>query len=134
MDTFTKTPGLQQISEDIFRNLDKKSLLNCRLVNQAWKGILDMPIFCLKKFISSEVVENWKYLSQQIEDKQIAKEFSLVLTKMEKSEPINPLEMVIKLGRARKYPDVMKFIIEHEKPYSIVRSITPYIAYWYTQV
>ena len=80
MDTFTKTPGLQQISEDIFRNLDKKSLLNCRLVNLAWKGILDMPIFCLKKFISSEVVENWKYLSQQIEDKQIAKEFSLVLS------------------------------------------------------
>ena len=103
-------------------------------MNQAWKEILDMPIISLKNLISSEVVENWKYLSQQIEDEQIAKEFSLVLTKMEKSEPINPLEMVIKLDRARKYPDVMKFIIEHEKPYSIVRSITPYIAYWYTQV
>ena len=61
-------------------------------------------------------------MSQQIEDKQIAKEFSLVLTKMEKSEPINPLEMVIKLDRARKYPDVMKFIIEHEKPANLAKN------------
>ena len=59
-------------------------------------------------------------MSQQIEDEQIAKEFSLVLTKMEKSEPINPLEMVIELGNAGKYPDVMNFIIEHEKLYSTI--------------
>ena len=84
METFTKTPGLQQISEDIFRCLDKKSLLNCRLVNHSWKEILDMPIFCLKNFNSSEVVENWKFLAQQIEDEELAKEFSLVLTKMER--------------------------------------------------
>ena len=81
---------------------------------------MDVPIFCLRNFKSSEVVENWKFLSQQIEDEQIAKKFSLVLNKMEKSKTINPLEMVIQLGKVGKYPDVMKFIIEHEKPYSTV--------------
>ena len=118
METFTKTPGLQQISEDIFRCLDKKNLLNCRLVNHTWKEILDMPIFCLKNFDSSEVVENWKFLAQQIEDEPLAKEFSLVLTKMEKSKPIYPLEMVLELNTVGKYPDVVKFILEHEKPYN----------------
>ena len=129
METLTKTPGLQHISEDIFRNLDKKSFLNCRLVNQAWKGILDMPIFCLKNFISLEVVENWIYLSQQIEDEHIAREFRLVLTKMEKSSQINPLQKVIHLGNVGKYPDVMKFIIEHEKPYSTIRIIDSYYGF-----
>ena len=127
METFTKNPGLQQISEDIFRCLDKKSLLNCRLVNHSWKEILDMPIFCLKNFNSSEVVENWKFLAQQIEDEELAKKFSLILTKMEKSKPIYPLEMVIKLKKVGKYPDVMKFILEHEKTHSTVsvHCITP---------
>ena len=80
METLTKNPGLQQIPEDIFIYLDKESLLNCQLVNQTWKESLDVPIFCLRNFKSSEVVENWKFLSQQIEDEQIAKEFSLVLS------------------------------------------------------
>ena len=111
MDTFTKTPGLQQISEDIFRCLDKKSLLNCRLVNHTWKEILDMPIYCLKNFDSSEVVENWKFLAQQIADEPLAKEFSLVLTKMGKIKPIYPLEMVLELNKVGKYPDVVKFIL-----------------------
>ena len=66
-----------------------------------------MPIFCLKIFKSSEVVENWKFLSQQIDDEQIAKKFSLVLNKMEKSRPIKTLGMVIQRGNAGKYHDVM---------------------------
>ena len=136
MDTLTKNPGLQQIPEDIFICLDKESLLNCRLVNKTWKEILDVPIFCLRNFKSSEVVENWKFLSQQIEDEQIAKKFSLVLNKMEKSRPIKPLGMVIQLGNAGKYHDVMKFIIEHEKRYSTVDDDTvdddgfPYYSVW----
>ena len=79
METLTKNPGFWN-PEDIFKCPDKESLLNCRLVNKTWKEILDVPIFCLRNFKSSEVVENWKYLSQQIEDEQIAKEFSLVLS------------------------------------------------------
>ena len=96
----------------------------------------NVPIFCLRNFKSSEVVENWKFLSQQIEDEQIAKKFSLVLNKMEKSRPIKPLGMVIQLGNAGKYHDVMKFIIEHEKRYSTVDDDTvdddgfPYYSVW----
>ena len=141
METLTKNPGLQQILEDIFKCLDKESLLNCRLVNQTWKEILDVPFFCLKNFQSSEVVENWNFLSQQIEDEQILKKISLVLNKMEKSKPIHPLEMVIQLDKVGKYPDVMIFIIEHEKPYSAVNGgslsnilwgMTPiHLAAWY---
>ena len=49
MDIVTKTPGLQHLSEDIFKLLDKKSSLQCRLVNSSWKNVLDQPNFWLKK-------------------------------------------------------------------------------------
>ena len=80
METLTKNPGFWN-PEDIFKCLDKESLLNCRLVNKTWKEILDVPIFCLRNFKSSEIVENWKFLSQQIDDEQIAKKFDLILIK-----------------------------------------------------
>ena len=49
MDIVTKTPGLQHLSEDIFKLLDKKSSLQCRSVNSFWKNILEKPNFWLKK-------------------------------------------------------------------------------------
>ena len=50
MNEIIKNPGLRHIAEDIFRCLDKKQdLLNCRLVNNSWKEIVDQPIFWLKK-------------------------------------------------------------------------------------
>ena len=49
MDIVTKTPGLQHLSEDIFKLLDKKSSLQCRLVNSFWKNVLEQPNFWLKK-------------------------------------------------------------------------------------
>ena len=50
---------------------------------------------------------------------------------MEKSRPIKPLRMVIQLGNAGKYHDVMKFIIEHEKRYSTVDDDGfPYYSVW----
>ena len=52
MQAFTKIPGLQHISEDIFKLLDKKNLMKSRLVNNSWKRILDRPIFWLKKLKS----------------------------------------------------------------------------------
>ena len=48
LDTMTKNPGLQHIVEIVFHFLDKKSLLNCRLVNTSWQKIVDQPSFCLK--------------------------------------------------------------------------------------
>ena len=40
---------LTGICFDIFSHLDSKSFANCRLVNQAWKEILDNPTFWLNK-------------------------------------------------------------------------------------
>ena len=49
MEIITKSPGLQHISESFFGFLDKKDLLNCRLVNKSWKKVLDQPNFWFKK-------------------------------------------------------------------------------------
>ena len=49
MEIVTKSPGLQQVSEDIFNLLDRKSLMHCRLVNSSWKNVFDQPIFWIKK-------------------------------------------------------------------------------------
>ena len=77
MDGFTNIPGLQHISEDILKLLDKKSLTECRLVNSSWKTVLEQPSFWLKKFKSdklpSDVQESLKALVKQLENDQIAK-------------------------------------------------------------
>ena len=71
MEAITKIPGLQHISEDIFKLLDNKSLMNCRSTNSSWKNVLDQPIFWLQKL----EMEGWEALSKNIEDQHIAKEF-----------------------------------------------------------
>ena len=72
MDTITKIPGLQHISEDIFKLLDTKSLMNCRLTNSSWKNVPDKLIFWLKKL----KMEGWKALAKNFENQQFAKEFA----------------------------------------------------------
>ena len=72
MDTITKIPGLQHISEDIFKLLDTKSLMNCRLTNSSWKNVPDKLIFWLKKL----KMEGWKALAKNFENRQFAKEFA----------------------------------------------------------
>ena len=60
MQAFAKNPGLQHISEDIFKLLDMKSLMDAHLVNNTWKQVLDHPIFWLKKLKSeSNVLEEF---------------------------------------------------------------------------
>ena len=64
MDTITKTPGLQHISEDIFKLLEMKSLMNCRSTNSSWKNILEPSIFWLQKM----KMEGWIVLAKYIGD------------------------------------------------------------------
>ena len=64
MDFISKNPGLQHISEEIFLNLDHKSLLNCQKVNHFWEKTLNNnPSFWLKKCLriglSKEVEPKW---------------------------------------------------------------------------
>ena len=73
MDIITKSPGLQHISEDISKLLDKKSLMNCRLVNSSWKEIQDKPKFWLKKInleenYLNEVQRSWNLFAQEVSD------------------------------------------------------------------
>ena len=51
--TIIKSPGLQHIAIDIFKLLDKESLMNCRSVNHAWKNIMDQPMFWLNSLSSN---------------------------------------------------------------------------------
>ena len=58
MEQFIKNPGLQYIAEDILQCLDKKSQMNCRMVNHTWKKLVDQPIFSLKKLKTENVSDN----------------------------------------------------------------------------
>ena len=57
MEAITKIPGFQHIGEEIFKLLDKASVLNCRMVNSSWKQFFDQPIFWLKK-LNSEITSS----------------------------------------------------------------------------
>ena len=54
-DRITKNFGLQHVSEDIFKLLDKKSMVDARLVNSSWKNVLDQPMFWLNKMKSERI-------------------------------------------------------------------------------
>ena len=71
MEVITKNPGLQHISEDIFKLLDNKSLMNCQATNSSWKNILEESTFWLKKM----KMEGWQTFAKHIENRQIAKVF-----------------------------------------------------------
>ena len=103
LDEFTKIPGLQNISEDIFKLLDKKSWLNCRLVNSSWKKIIQKPIFLLKKLRfeynnNMDVQKYWITVAREINhDNQIEQEFVLILLKIFKEKEIPSLEYFMDL-------------------------------------
>ena len=100
MDIVTIVPGLSHISEDIFKLLDKESLLDCRLVNKAWNKSLSRPIFWLKKSEneyqfsrgsgnlsnqdfqkSKDNIKMWKKLVQELDKKQLDNNIRLFVEK-----------------------------------------------------
>ena len=70
-DRITKNVGLQHVLEDIFKLLDKKSLIDARLVNSSWKNVLDQPRFWLNKLKSERmsvcVQKSLKALTKQLD-------------------------------------------------------------------
>ena len=122
MEAIAQSPGLQHISEDIFKLLDKKSLINCREVNSSWKNVLDEPIFWLKKYEgaypSSDVPKTWKTLAQELEGEKLVNEFVLALMKVWQWRKIMPFQFIKYLLESNKYPDLIEFILEHENPMS----------------
>lgn len=107
MDTFTKIPGLQHISEDIFKLLDKKDLLDCRLVTSSWKMILDQPKFWLEKLKSDDrylddvAQKIWENLVHEVNDDQLKKELVLIMIKLLGVSPNLPMNFVRRLCRRR---------------------------------
>ena len=81
MDTITKIPGLEHISEDIFKLLDTKSLMNCRSTNSSWKNVLAQSIFWLQKM----ELEGLKALIKHIGDRHRAKDFARDLLRISKT-------------------------------------------------
>ena len=63
---FLNNPGLQHLTEKIFRKLDSKNLKNCRLINKKCEEILTNPFFWLGNFkhrgtgISLENHRDWQ--------------------------------------------------------------------------
>ena len=57
MELFTKSQGLQHIAEDIFHILDKKCLLDCKLVNKSWMSIMNRQTFWLKRGLKKLISE-----------------------------------------------------------------------------
>ena len=122
MEVITKTPGFQHLSEDILKLLDKKSLMDCRIVNSSWKTILDQPTFWLKKMKMSDMpklVQNqWKMIASKLEDVDDTiyptHKFVLAMIKICQSKRNFPLEIVMDLEEAGRDPyDLKKFILEH---------------------
>ena len=116
MEAISKTPGLHQVTENIFNLLDKKTVVDCQLVNSSWKKILDQPSFWLKKLHSAKIPENvyqsWKLLSQELDDAVLEEEFALILSKIYKKETgLQPLEVVIELAKEGKYSNLANFIL-----------------------
>ena len=119
LDEISKIQGLQHISEDIFKLLDKKSLMDCRLVNSSWKNVLDQPIIWWKKMNSEnqseDIQRSWKTLVKELNKNQISKKFVLVLMKIYQRDKLqSPLEIVVELQKAKKYPSLIRFILENE--------------------
>ena len=68
MNAITNIPGFFHISEDIFNLLDKKSLVDCQLVNHSWREILNKPKFWLKRLDEDEANYNKIMLSHYESD------------------------------------------------------------------
>ena len=71
MDLITKTPGLIHIAEEIFSNLDRKSLLECQNVNEHWGSILRNPWFWFRRMeqyakLSEEHQKEWKDFCEKL--------------------------------------------------------------------
>ena len=128
MDLITKNTGLQHISEEIFLNLDHKSLLKCFEVNTFWKEILINPMFWLKKCVSKGINKQdeleWAKLIQTLKktsEKVLVMSFLMQIHKGIPSKMKNPLYM----ARKQKNFQLMEHILHFKIPCDTKITTTP---------
>ena len=135
MDPIT-TPGpIHDVAEHLFLQLDKKTLMDCRLVSKAWKKFLDRHTFWFKKltFKYAHLEEGWKSLAIVVMenndiDDEVKEHFVLPLMKMYSGKECSPLDIVWSLNEFKitkshteaecahadyEDPILSQFILEH---------------------
>ena len=146
-DKITKNPGLQHISDDVFKLLDKKSLMNCRLVNYSWKNVIFKPNFWFKKLKQDEedffkdfdeddevegvdFLDSLKNLHQELRD-DLQYEFVLVLMSIYKIPFYRNVEGYADRQDFRKRPNRLLNIVmdlkKMEKCHELMKFILEYI-------
>ena len=84
MDLITRTPGLINIAEEIFSNLDRNSLLECQKVNEYWGSILRNPWFWFRRMehyakLSEEHQKEWKDFCEKLSKVNLTKDMTPAL-------------------------------------------------------
>ena len=114
MDLVIRNQGLQHISEEIFLNLDQKSLTHCENVNQIWAKVLNNPSFWLKKCVKKGLLEHfnfeWMKLIQSSKPKRIDNMIKSYLMKIysESNADYSPIHAAFIHGQ-RNIPEFIRF-------------------------
>ena len=135
MDPITTAGPIHDVAEHLFLQLDKKTLMDCRLVSKAWKKFLDRHTFWFKKltFKYADLEEGWKSLAIVVMenndiDDEVKEHFVLPLMKMYSGKECSPLDIVWSLNEFKitkshteaecahadyEDPILSQFILEH---------------------
>ena len=111
MEIFLKSPGLQHIAENVFLNLNYKTLETCRHVNKLCKQILDNPMFWIKKFIQRGLSKNnqikWSKAIQITKNTGLKKNVLRYLKQCSKNERVVDIPCYINKGTLLKYSNII---------------------------
>ena len=99
LESFINIPGLRHLAENIFLNLKKEKLEDCRFINEAAKKFLDDATFWLKKFIkrglSKDNQTKWMEAIQLAKNTNFEESIVLYLKESSKHERLVDLQCYI---------------------------------------
>ena len=86
MDLITKSPGLLDIAERIFMELDHEKLLLCEEVNSNWRTILRNPWFwykkCQQNSTLSDYQSEWEKFIRAMQNRNLSDHLTSILKKI----------------------------------------------------
>ena len=136
MDIIVEIPGLQHIAEDIFLELEEKSLKKCQNLNRKYRNFLGSPRFLLKFWLNKlsqeelfqDDIESYNELVKKLVDVQLQESMVNQLKKLWKFATKNctkwnlqyfsgsPLNLAVFLIKAKQDPELVQFILENIDP------------------